>query len=126
MSFKDKVRGDIQRVFLNPDKFAEIRTVEYDGHAYVDIPIVMSGVKEKDRRTMVLHSGQRDRTQGLYMVTSVLHCDISDLGGNKPEKGQPLKINDEEGGGGFFYEYTVASSTCNMGMLRIELEAIDE
>ena len=36
------------------------------------------------------------------------------------------RINDQEGGGGFFREFYVASSVCEMGMLRVELEAVDE
>ncbi len=60
------------------------------------------------------------------MVTGVLRCAIDALNGNQPEKGQTIKINDKEGGGGFFTEFTVASSVCNMGMLTVELEAIDE
>ena len=126
MSFKEMVAADNLNVFLNLSEFAELRSVIYDGVTYEDIPIVLSGLKEKDRRLMVLPSGQRDYAKGLYMVTSVLHCDISNLGGKQPEKGQRIKINGEEGGGGFFYEFYVASSTCEMGMLRVELEAIDE
>lgn len=120
-SFKDMVAADIHNVFLNMNEFAETRTVEYDGDRYTDIPIVMSGLKEKDRRQLV-----SDHVQGLYLVAAVLHCAISDLGGKQPEKGQRIKINDKEGGGGFFREFYVASSVCEMGMLRIELEAIDE
>lgn len=121
MSFKDMLDEDIRNVFLNVDEFAERRTVEYDGERYEDIPIVLSGLKEKDRRQLVT-----DHVQGLYLVSSVLHCALKDLGGNQPEKGQRIRINDEEGGGGFFREFYVASSACELGMLRVELEAIDE
>ena len=124
--FKDMVAADIHSVFLNLKEFAEPRTIEYNGKRFEDIPIVMTGLKEQDRRAMVLHSGVRDNVQGLYMVTSVLHCAIDDLGGKQPEKGQRIKINHEEGGGGFFSEFYVASSVNSMGMLRVELEAIDE
>ena len=41
-------------------------------------------------------------------------------------KGGRIEVNDEEGGGGFFRRFYVASSVCEMGMLRVELEAIDE
>lgn len=119
--FKDMVARDNQAVFLNLNEFAEKRTVLYDGAAYQDISIVLSGLKEKDRRQMM-----RDHAQGLYLVSSVLHCALSDLGGVQPEKGQRIKINDCEGGGGFFQEFYVASSVCELGMLRVELEAIDE
>ena len=59
-------------------------------------------------------------------MSSALHCALSDLGGNQPEKGMRIQINNREGGGGFFREFYVASSVCEMGMLRVELEAIDE
>lgn len=59
-------------------------------------------------------------------MSSVLHCALEDLGGNQPEKGLRIRINDEEGGEGFFREFYVASSVCELGMLRVELEAIDE
>ncbi len=121
MSFKDMVNADIKNVFLNLDEFAEKRTVKFDGDTYTDIPIVLSGLKEKDR-----HQLTKDHAQGLYLVNSVLHCALSDVGGNQPEKGQRIWINDREGGGGFFREFYVASSVVEMGMLRAELEGIDE
>lgn len=121
IGFKDMVARDNQAVFLNLDEFAERRTVLYDGATYEDIPIVLSGLKEKDRRQLM-----SDHAQGLYLVSSVLHCALSDVGGVQPEKGTRIKINDQEGGGGFFREFYVASSVCEMGMLRVELEAIDE
>lgn len=119
--FKDMVADDVHSVFLNLDEFAEKRTIRYDGEEYQDIPIVLSGLKEQDRRQL-----RSDHVEGLYLVSSVLHCALSDLGGNQPEKGTRIKINDQEGGGGFFREFYVASSVCEMGMLRVELEAIDE
>lgn len=119
--FKDMVAADNQSVFLNLGEFAEKRTIKYDGEVYEDIPIVLTGMKEKDRRQLM-----RDHAQGLYLVSAVLHCAMSDLGGKQPEKGTRIKINDREGGGGFFREFYVAASVCEIGMLRIELEAIDE
>ena len=119
--FKDMVAEDVHSVFLNLDEFAEKRTIRYDGEEYQDIPVVLSGLKERERRQL-----QSDHLRGLYLVSSVLHCALSDLGGNQPEKGQRIKINDQEGGGGFFREFYVASSVCELGMLRVELEAIDE
>lgn len=119
--FKDAVAQDICEVFLNLDDFAESRTVVYDGETYTDIPVVLSGTKQQSRRQL-----QTDHAQGMFLVTDVLHCALSDLGGRLPEKGQRLKINDLEGSGGFFHSYYVAASTSKMGMLRVELEAIDE
>ena len=118
---KAMIAADNKRVFLKDEDFAERRTILYDGERYEDIPVILSGLKEKDRRALI-----NDHAQGLYQVSSVLHCAIEDLGGNKPEKGQRIKINNQEGGGGFFHEFYVATSVCVLGMLRVELEAIDE
>lgn len=123
MSFKDMVAADNKNVFLNTSEFADKRTIVYDGETYKDIPIVLTGLKEQNRRQLITSS---DHAQGLYLVTSVLHCAADDLGGEQPEKGQRIKINMQEGGGGFFNEFYVASSVCELGMLRVELEAIDE
>lgn len=122
-AFKDMVASDNLAVFLNDGEFADRRTVRYDGAVYEDIPIVLSGIKQSDRPVMV-SSG--DHGQGLYLATAVLHCALSDLGGNQPEKGMRIQINEEDGGGRFYREYYVATSDCEMGMLRVELEAIDE
>ena len=119
--FKDMVAQDIHNVFLNLDDFAECRTVVYDGETYVDIPVIFSGAKQQGRRQL-----QSDHVQGLYRVSAVLHCARSDLGGNQPEQGARLSVNDREGGGGYFRSFYVAASGCEMGMLRVELEAIDE
>lgn len=122
-AFKDMVASDNLAVFLNDGEFADRRTVCYDGAVYENIPIVLSGIKQSERPVMV--SGG-DHGQGLYLATAVLHCALSDLGGNQPEKGMRIQINEEDGGGGFYREYYVATSDCEMGMLRVELEAIDE
>ena len=116
-SFKNMVEADNKKVFVNDSEFAELHTIIYDDVTYEDIPVVMSGIKEKDRRQLVA-----DHIQGLYLVTTVIHCAASDLGGVVPERGMKIKIND----GDFFREFYVASSVNEMGMLRVELEAIDE
>lgn len=117
MSFKDMLAADNRNVFLNTGEFAEPRTVFYDGVTYENIPVVLSGIKEQDRRQITT-----DHAQGLYLVTSVLHCAASDIGGAAPEKGARIKISD----GGFLRSFYVASSICEVGMVRAELEAIDE
>jgi len=118
--FKDAVAADIRNVFLNPDEFAEIRTVRYDGNEYADIPIVLNGIKFDKRQQTAA-----DHAQGLYRVTDVLHVSRADLGGKMPERGLPISINTKEGGV-FFRQYYVATAQDTVGMLRIELEAIDE
>ena len=119
MSFKDMVNADNHKVFMNQSEFAELRTIVYDGVEYT-IPAVVSGLKEKDRRQLM-----SDHVQGLFLVSAVLHCAKSDLGGNQPEKGSKIQISDEDDNE-FLRDFYVASSVCEMGMLRVELEAVDE
>lgn len=119
--FQEAVAQDVHGVFLNVEEFAQTRTVRYDGQEYRDIPIVLSDRKEEARKQL-----QSDHVQGLYRVSAVLHCARSDLGGHQPEQGTRLSVNDREGGGGYFRNFYVAASGCEMGMLRVELEAMDE
>lgn len=129
MSFKDMVAADIHKVFLNTDEFAEKRTIRYGydsgeyAEEYRDIPVILKGLTQKDRPVLI---SDGDKMQGLHLATDILICALSDLNGQQPEKGQRIAINDQEGGGGFFQEFYVAGSTCKMGMLRVELEAVDE
>lgn len=117
--FMDMVAQDNASVFLNAAEFAELRTVIYDGDTFPDIPIVLSGLKERSGRR------ESDLAQGLYLVTAVLHCRIEDLGGKQPEKGTRIRISGKSSGA-FFDEFYVAASVCELGMLRVEMEAIDE
>ena len=71
--FKDAVQEDLNSVFLNLDEFAETHTVYYDGEEYSDIPIVMTGLSEKER----VRQSISDHAEGIYRVSRVLHCDIA-------------------------------------------------
>lgn len=119
MGFKDMVEADNLRTFLDVSTFGEIRTVICDGVEYEEIPCVISQMKEQDRVTVM-----SDHEHGLYRVTAVFHCRRSDLAGKLPEKGRKFGIYDEDDG--FLREYYVAQSSCDLGMVRLELEAIDE
>lgn len=118
--FKAMVKADLKSVFLNEKEFAELHTIVYDGKTYEDIPVVVTGIKEQERKLLVSDHGGKVR--GLYLVTTVVHVSLDDMNGVIPEKGMRFKINE----GSFFREYRVGSSNCDAGMLRIELEAIDE
>jgi hypothetical protein len=115
--FRDMVADDIRRVFLNTDEFAEPHTVIYDGKTYRKIPVVLTGLKEQNRRQL-----ENDHVQGLYLASMTMSCAAKDLKGNVPEKGTKIKIND----GRFLRTFYVASSDCELGMIYAELEAIDE
>ena len=118
--FKEQVRRDIHKVFLNTSEFAEERTVRYDGETYEDIPIVLEGPVEKEREQL-----KDDHVQGLHLVTATLYCAKEDLGGKLPKQGKTIEIATREGGK-FFRKYFIAASACNMGMLHVELEELDE
>lgn len=116
--FKDMVRRDIHKVFLNTDEFAEKLTVRYDGEEYPDIAIVMEGPIKEYRNRLT-----DDHVRGIHMVTGTIYCAQEDLGGKVPKPESSIKINTREGGK-FFHTYYVTASTSNMGMLHVELEAM--
>jgi len=118
--FKDMVSNDIHKVFLNIDEFAEKRTVRYDGETYEDIHISLIGPTKKPREQL-----QDDHVQGLHLVAATLYCAQEDLGGKLPKPEQSIQISKREGGK-FFDKYYVVASTCEMGMLRVELEMRDD
>lgn len=109
-------RDDIYAVFLNTSEFAEERSIRYNGILYENIPVVITGLKQQDRRRLA---------SGLHTGTTVLHCATIDIGGNLPEPSQKLRIY-AEGDSGFYKDYRVTASSENMGMCRIELEQIKE
>lgn len=116
MSFKDMVEAD-NLVFVNPEEFGEKRNVKYDGVTYTEVPCVLTKLKEKDRNTTM-----SDHAQGIYLVSATFHCRLADIGGVSPEKGGKIFISDD----GFMERYLVGQSGCSMGMVRLELEALDE
>lgn len=122
MSFRDQLDADLKGVFLNEREFADRRTIVYDGVTYEDVAAVMSGLQEKNRRQLISNG---DHAEGLYLVECTFYCDIDDLNGNQPEKGMRIAISDADGSG-FMRQFRVASSTCELGMIRLELEAITE
>lgn len=119
-NFKDMVNEDNKNVFINLSEFAESRTIKYDGEVYKDVSLVLTKTKEKDRKQLV-----SDHAEGLFLVTAVLHCPIEALRGVRPEKGKTLGITDPVDVD-FFHDYYIATSSEELGMLRLELEAIDE
>lgn len=124
MSFKEMVAADNLNVFLDVNTFGELRTVTYDGETFSGdeeegIPCVISQLKEQERTTQM-----SDHEHGIYRVTAVFHCRLLDLDGAVPEKGRKFGIYDTDDG--FLRWYYVAQSGCDHGMVRLELEALDE
>lgn len=121
-NFKDCIAADIRSTFLNPEEFAELRTIVYDGTEYENIPVSIQDISEEDRpRVSAPGSGRSglDSASGLALATHVLYCAKDDLGGRQPKQGKSLKIRNP--GSEFAREYKIAVSGCEMGMLRLEL-----
>lgn len=132
MSFKDVVHADVKGTFLNLAEFGEYRNIWYDGTVYENVAVVLSGLKENDRKRLVSgvkEQGGRnsvaDRVQGLYNENIVLHCAAEDLGGKQPENGARFRISKTEGGRSW-REYRVVTSVSDMGMFRVELAGLTE
>ena len=117
MSFKDSVKTENTSVFMNTDEFAEIHDIWYDGKTYEDVSCIISQLKEQDRVTKM-----RDHGQGIYLVTTIFHCPLEALEGVVPEKGTKIRISDED----FMRDFYVAEAGCDLDMIRLELEAMDE
>ena len=113
--------ADNKRVFLNTGEFASLRTIIYDGQSFVNIPVVLSGLREDERQQKAA-----GHAQGLFLVKTLLQCALADLEGRQPQKGARLQINNQEGGGGFFREFYIKEAVCEFGMLRLELEDMNE
>ncbi len=118
MSFRELVESDNHEIFMNLDELAEERSIRYDGTLYESIPVVLTGAEEQARNRL-----SHDHAEGLYRVTSILYCPAEALGGCTPEQGRTVEIHEN---GTFFHRYRVERSVCEMGMLEMELEAIDE
>ena len=117
MSFKDMVSEDNSSVFMNLSEFAETHDIVYDGETYEDVSCVITQLKEQDRTTKM-----RDHGQGIYLVSTIFHCPLESLDGHIPEKGTKFGISDDD----FIREFYVAESGCDLGMIRLELEGLDE
>jgi hypothetical protein len=117
MSFKDMVSSDVRNVFLKADELAEPTDVIYGGVTYKDIPVSLQKLSQTGRS-----QNASDHSQGLYLVTAKAFIALSDMNGVIPEKSTRIKF----GSGGVYTSYYVAASSCPVGMISLELEAIDE
>ncbi len=122
MSFLDQVAADNMNVFLNCNEFAEIKTVEYDGVTYPDIPVVLTRLEQSKTPVPVT-----EHFEGLRTVSSKAHIALSDLNGIQPEEGAWIRIEDGTAlGEKFLRRYLIVTSGVAMGMLTLELEAIED
>ena len=117
-SFKEMLQSDLYSVFLNPLEFGELRTIEYDGNFYENVPVVIRAPRHQDRHQMAA-----DNAQSLYQAGTLLHVALADIGGIQPEKDKRIWVHDPEG---FPREYYIEESFVEVGLCHLTLEAIDE
>ncbi len=120
MTFKELIQQDVANVFLNTGEFAETKTVIYDGTTYEDIPVMLTDMTLEEREKT---RSANEHLQGLYQAQAILYCASDSLGELQPESGARLAIQDATG---FLQQYRVSTSTCESGMLCIELAAMQE
>lgn len=116
MSFKDAIKADNDRIFLNLEEFAEKRKVQYDGETH-DITLVMQKCKtERDT--------EKTSLQGIYDKLLTVHFSADNF---IPEQGKLIEISDGEALGSIYMRrYRIVTSDVEMGIVRLELEAQDE
>lgn len=127
MSFLEQVAADIENVFLNCGEFAEKHTVKYDGVTYdgadhTGIPVVLTRLQQS--KTPVPVTSHWD---GLRSVKYKVHVKLTDIGGELPQEGQWISIDDGTAlGEPYFRRYLIITSGCAMGMVTMELEAKED
>lgn len=116
--------NDIHSVFLNLNEFGELRTIEYNGESYEDIPVVITREKVGKRHVASTFT-VKDHAQGLMLDTVKVHVKRTSIG-ELPELYTRLYINDTEDPEFMHAYYVSAVRTDIGGMVIIELEEIDE
>ena len=119
MSFKEMVEQDNRDVFLNTEEFAERRNVKYDGITYEHIPVLLSKIRESQFNV----SG--NNMEGIHRATELARFNLKDLGGVFPEQNTRISISDHLVPT-FFTEYKIVTSSEEVGMVVLELEAFVE
>lgn len=126
MSFKEMLSQDIHDVFLNPEEFAEFRTLIYRETRYENIPVSIQDFEEVQRERVNVSGVGRagsDNAPGLYRTKKILYCARSSLGGVLPERGDYIQVNSAENPQ-FLHKYHILASGCELGLLRLELQEI--
>lgn len=129
MGFKDMLRSDIDKVFLNDSEFAVRVSIEYDGELIEDIPVILTDLNQNDSKaTSNGHTAARkqtseDNADGLYQVLRIMHASIESTGGVIMERGSRIEIHEPDG---YIREYYITGAEDAMGMVRYVLGAFDE
>lgn len=119
--FLDMAVNDNIRVFTNTNELGSRQTIRYDGQIYADIQVTLTKPTQCKRDSL-----SADHMQGVYHTTVLLNCIKADLKGVIPEQGSRLSIERKRGYNTFFEEFTILAVNDEFGLLRMELEALDE
>lgn len=104
-AFKDAVKADIKRVFINPLEFADEHEINGDAVlAVVDRDVI----KERQQPTAT------DYAEGVFMEEILVYVEADDLP-RKPVKGELMTLDGER--------YLVKEVAENMGVLEITIIA---
>ncbi len=88
MDFKTQILKDL-KVFHNPEEFATITKIWYNGSCYT-IPIIIDHETVKDRTIRV-----DDHIEGINQVEAILYLSFEDLG-FIPKKGMNIELEEAE------------------------------
>lgn len=122
MSFRDQVAADNLNVFMNTAEFADLHDVEYDGVRYSRIPVTLTRLKQSKMAVPATN-----HADGLRKLSAEVHILLSDLGGIEPEEGTWIRIEDGTAlGRPFMRRYNIVTCGNSMGMLTLELEAVED
>jgi len=111
MRFKESVKRDIGRVFLNKEEHASVLDVTYNGE-YYNIPVIIDHGGEKDRK-----QSANDHAAGLFIADLTVYISFYDLG-IVPRKNTPITVDGET--------YNIVTTANDEGVITLDLEVVDE
>ncbi|WP_409969611.1 hypothetical protein RFF05_06775 [Bengtsoniella intestinalis] len=119
-NFLDMVAADNVRVFTNEAELGSKQTIICNGKEYADLTVTLTQPAQSQREAL-----SDDHIQGIYKISAILNIIKRDLD-VVPEQGSKLKIKRKRQFGDFFETFYVVTVRDEFGLLRLELEALDE
>ena len=114
MDFKAQIIEDL-KVFHNPEEFAEVMCIWYDGQQY-EVPAVLDHLMGTDRQ-----KPGGDHAEGIYRAEAMLYISHADIG-IIPKKGYEIEVEEA----GVVSSYTIEKSSYEDGEIVLELGAYIE
>lgn len=104
MSFKELLKQDVQKIFMNPDEFSEIHNVNGK-----NIPIQIDANEQIEREKR-----QNQNSSGIYVNQKLIYVSANDYG-KLPKQGSRVSID------GFLYLVTDAIDEGGIYTLTLEV-----